>query len=88
MRALDRGWDWSASRLVARGATVFVVLLVSYRYLPVEMARHPRVFGPLLVLALASVVLNYVRTTRRWDLEPVAELPLEPRPVEPRPELV
>lgn len=88
MRALDRGWDRPASRLVAHGATVFLALLLSYRYLPVEMARHPWAFGPLLVLALTSVVLHYTRTTRRWDLEPAAELPLQPRPADPRPELV
>jgi hypothetical protein len=88
MRALDRGWDWPASRLVAHGATVFVALLLSYRYLPVEMATHPWVFGPLLALVLASVVLHYVRTTRRWDLKPAAEPPLEPRTAELQPELV
>ncbi|CAG7608301.1 phosphatase PAP2 family protein [Actinacidiphila bryophytorum] len=82
MRALDRGWDRPASQLVALGATVFVALLLSYRYLPVEMARHPWAFGPLLVLAPASVVLAYVRTTRRWGLEPAAEPLLEPRPAE------
>ncbi|MFI0899048.1 phosphatase PAP2 family protein [Streptomyces sp. NPDC020983] len=88
MRALGRGWDRRASRLVAHGATVFVALLLSYRCLPLDMARHPWVFGPLLVLAPASVVLHYVRTTRRWDPELAAELPLETRPADPRPELV
>ena len=39
LRALDRGWDRSGIRLVAYGATVFAALLVSYRYLPMEMAR-------------------------------------------------
>ncbi|MFG1808206.1 phosphatase PAP2 family protein [Streptomyces sp. NPDC049040] len=87
MRALDRGWDRSASHLVAHGAAVFVALLVSYRYLPVEMATHPWAFGPLLILALASVVLHYARTTSCWDPERWAELPPEPRPVA-RPELV
>jgi hypothetical protein len=61
---------------------------LSYRYLPVEMATHPWVFGPLLALVLASVVLHYVRTTRRWDLKPAAEPPLEPRTAELQPELV
>jgi hypothetical protein len=88
MRALDRGWDRPATRLVAGGATVFLALLLSYRYLPAEMAGHPWVCGPLLVLAPASVVVHYVRTTRRWDLAPAAEPPLEQRPADPRPELV
>jgi hypothetical protein len=86
MRALDRGWDLSASLLVARGTTVFVALLLSYRYLPMEMAGHPWLFGPLLVLALASVVLPYVQTTKRWDQEPAAQRSVERRPTGPRPE--
>ncbi|MCC3776002.1 phosphatase PAP2 family protein [Streptomyces sp. UNOB3_S3] len=67
LRALDRGWDRSATRLVAHGAAVFTALLLSYRYLPVEMAEHPWVAGPLLLLAMATVIYGYVRTTRRWE---------------------
>ncbi|WP_170931138.1 phosphatase PAP2 family protein, partial [Pseudomonas sp. SID14000] len=67
LRANDRGWERPGIRLVAHGATVFAVLLVSYRYLPVEMAEHPWVSGPLLILATASVVHAYVRTTKPWD---------------------
>lgn len=44
LQALDRGWDRSAIQLVAHGATVFVAMLLSYRYLSMEMARHPWVF--------------------------------------------
>ncbi|MBQ0886990.1 inositol phosphorylceramide synthase [Streptomyces sp. RM72] len=89
MRAFARGWDRAAVRLVAHGTTVFAVLLVSYRYLPVEMAEHPWAAGPLLVLAMASVILGYVRTTRLWDAKaaPVRQ-PEPPRPAEPQPELV
>ncbi|MFD7628253.1 phosphatase PAP2 family protein [Streptomyces sp. NPDC059851] len=87
MRSFDRGWDRQGIQLVGYGAAVFVALLTSYRYLSVEMAGQPWVFGPLLVLATASVVYGYVRATRRWDrqAEPV-RLP-EPRR-EPQPELV
>ncbi|MZE46187.1 phosphatase PAP2 family protein [Streptomyces coelicoflavus] len=89
MRAFARGWDRAAVRLVAYGTTVFAVLLVSYRYLPVEMAEHPWAAGPLLVLALASVILGYVRTTGRWDSAAGAvRQPEPPRPAEPQPELV
>jgi hypothetical protein len=89
MRGFARGWDRAAVRLVAHGTTVFAVLLVSYRYLPVEMAEHPWAAGPLLVLAMASVILGYVRTTRLWDAKaaPVRQ-PEPPRPAEPQPELV
>ncbi|MDT0611137.1 phosphatase PAP2 family protein [Streptomyces lancefieldiae] len=83
MRSLDRGWDRPGIQLVAYGATVFAVLLVSYRYLPMEMAGHPWVFGPLLLLAMISVILGYVRTTKLWD--PKAAPVQQP---EPQPELV
>ncbi|MFD8993897.1 phosphatase PAP2 family protein [Streptomyces abikoensis] len=78
LRSLDRGWDRSGARLVAYGATVFTALLLSYRYLPVEMAEHPWLAGPLLVLAMASVIYGYVRTTRSW--EPKAAPARRPEP--------
>ncbi|MFF2958739.1 phosphatase PAP2 family protein [Streptomyces sp. NPDC057963] len=83
LRSLDRGWDRSGIQLVAYGATIFTALLVSYRYLSMEMAGHPWVFGPLLILAMASVVYGYVRTIKLWD--PVAAPVRQP---EPQPELV
>ncbi|WP_308401278.1 phosphatase PAP2 family protein [Streptomyces sp. AC512_CC834] len=89
MRSFARGWDRAGIRLVAYGTTVFAVLLVSYRYLPVEMAEHPWAAGPLLVLAMASVILGYVRTT--GPREPVAaptRQPEPPQPAEQQPELV
>ncbi len=89
MRAFARGWDRAAVRLVGYGTAVFVALLVSYRYLPQEMAAYPWAAGPLLVLATASMVLGYVRTTRLWESEAVpARQPEPPRPAEPQPELV
>ncbi|MEV7237571.1 phosphatase PAP2 family protein [Streptomyces sp. NPDC051020] len=83
LRSLERGWDRSGIQLVAYGATVFTALLVSYRYLPMEMAEHPWVFGPLLLLAMTSVVHGYVRTTKLWEPK-AAPAPL----TEPQPELV
>ncbi|MFF8843960.1 phosphatase PAP2 family protein [Streptomyces sp. NPDC015127] len=88
LRALDRGWDRSGLQLVVYGTAVFTALLVSYRYLSVEMAEHPWVFGPLLVLAMTSVVYGYVRTAKRWDRKPASvHLPgprseSQPEPVE------
>ncbi|MFF3915901.1 phosphatase PAP2 family protein [Streptomyces sp. NPDC001852] len=83
LRALERGWDRSGIQLVAHGAAVFVALLLAYRYLPVEMAEHPWVFGPLLILAMTSVVHGYVRTTGLWDPEarPVTQPEPQPEPV-------
>ncbi|WP_425276602.1 phosphatase PAP2 family protein [Streptomyces diastatochromogenes] len=83
LRSLARGWDRSGTQLVARGATVFAALLVSYRYLPMQMAEHPWVAGPLLLLAMASVIQGYVRTTNEWEREAAPA----PRP-EPQPEMV
>ncbi|MEV6742147.1 DUF5933 domain-containing protein [Streptomyces sp. NPDC051104] len=83
LRSVDHGWDRSGIQLVAYGATVFAALLLSYRCLPMEMAEHPWVFGPLLILAMTSVVYGYVRTTTLW--EPRAA---PPRQREPQPEAV
>ncbi|EST18796.1 phosphatase PAP2 family protein [Streptomyces roseochromogenus] len=80
LRSLARGWDRSGTRLVAHGTAVFFALLVSYRYLPTEMAEHPWVFGPLLILAMTSVIHGYIRTTRRWEPQTAAVLQPEPQP--------
>ncbi|MFD4856650.1 phosphatase PAP2 family protein [Streptomyces atratus] len=87
LRSLDRGWDRSGIQLVVYGAAVFAGLLASYRYLSVEMAGHPWVFGPLLILAMTSVVYGYVRTTKLWDRKAASVYLPEPRR-EPQPELV
>ncbi|MFE0918712.1 phosphatase PAP2 family protein [Streptomyces nigra] len=85
LRAQVRGWDRPAVVLVSYGTVVFTALLVSYRYLPMEMALHPRVWGPLLVLAMTSVVYVYLRTTRLWDAEtgtvPARQPQPQPEPV-------
>ncbi|MFJ4695263.1 phosphatase PAP2 family protein [Streptomyces sp. NPDC088766] len=83
LRAFDHGWDRSGLWLAAYGATVFTALLVSYRYLPSQMAEYPWAFGPLLLLATGSVVHGYVRTTARWEPEAAPA-----RKPEPQPELI
>ncbi len=80
LRTFDRGWDRSGIQLVAYGTAVFTGLLVSYRYLPLDMAEHPAVSGPLLLLAMASVIYGYLRTTRRWEPKPAPALRPEPQP--------
>jgi hypothetical protein len=82
LRSLDRGWDRQGIQLVAYGTTVFTALLVSYRFLPMKMAEHPWVFGPLVILAMASVVHCYVRNT---NLSEPKTAPAQQR--EPQPEL-
>ncbi|ARX84841.1 membrane protein [Streptomyces alboflavus] len=85
LRTLDRGWDRSGVRFTAYGATVFTALLLSYRFLPVEMGKNPWLFGPLLLLAMGSVIYGYVRTMKLW--EPKATL-IRQREPESQPELV
>ncbi len=85
LRSQDRGWDRAGIQQVAHGTVVFAALLVSYRYLPMEMAEHPWVFGPLVILAMASVIYGYVRTTKLWERAPKAAPVPQP---EPQPELV
>jgi hypothetical protein len=80
LRAYDRGWDRSGIRLAAHGATVFAALLVSYRFLSPEMARYPWIYGPLVLLAMASVVHGYVRTTTAWEPKPAPTPQLDPQP--------
>ncbi|RLU81319.1 hypothetical protein CTZ27_32760 [Streptomyces griseocarneus] len=83
LRSVERGWDRAGIQLVAYGAAVFTALLVSYRYLPLQMAEHPWVFGPLLILAMVSVIYGYVRTNKQWEPKAVPV-----RRPEPQPELV
>ncbi|GGZ12943.1 phosphatase PAP2 family protein [Streptomyces poonensis] len=87
LRSFDRGWDRTGIRLVAYGAVVFAAILISARWLPMQMAAHPWAFGPLLILAMASVVYGYARTTAGWDRDgtPVppdlpGQLIVSPRP--------
>ncbi|WP_308401063.1 phosphatase PAP2 family protein [Streptomyces sp. AC512_CC834] len=72
LRSLDRGWDRSGIQLVVHGTAVFAAILASTRYLSLEMARHPWVFGPLLILAMASVIHGYARTTKGWESKAAA----------------
>lgn len=84
LRAYDRGWDRAGLRLVAHGTAVFTALLVSYRFLPEQMAAHRWLAGPLLVLAMLSVIHAYVRTTA----EPEGPKPTPPPAPRPQPELI
>ncbi|MGC4948730.1 DUF5933 domain-containing protein [Streptomyces sp. DT224] len=80
MRAMEHGWDRPVVGLVAYGTAVFAALLVSYRYLSLEMAHHPWLFGPLLILAMGSVIYGYVWVVRRWEPKAAAVVKLEPQP--------
>ncbi|MFE7897212.1 phosphatase PAP2 family protein [Streptomyces sp. NPDC057424] len=85
LRSLERGRDRRGIQLVVYGTTIFTALLVAYRYLPMEMAGHPEASGPLLILAMTSVLYGYVRTTRQWEPAVAPTRQPEPQP-EPAPE--
>lgn len=86
MRCAAHGWDRSGTWLIAHGTAVFAVLLVSYRYLPEQMAARPWLFGPLLLLLLGLVILHYVRTTRQWRTRTAPERQPQAQPADPKPE--
>lgn len=85
LRSFDRGWDRSSIQLVAYGTVVFAAFLAAYRYLSEELAAYPWVFGPLLILAMASVVYGYMRTSKSWEPKAV---PAQQPETQPQPELV
>ncbi|MFF3328702.1 phosphatase PAP2 family protein [Streptomyces sp. NPDC002888] len=80
LRSHERGWDRSGIKLVTHGTMVFAALLVCYRYLPMEMATHPWAFGPLLILAMASVIYGYAETTKLWEPKAAPARQPEPQP--------
>ncbi|MEU6866163.1 phosphatase PAP2 family protein [Streptomyces sp. NPDC046876] len=86
LRAHDQGWDRRGIRLAVYGTAVFAALLSSYRYLSTQMAAHPWVFGPLVVLAMGSVIYGYVRTTGAWERQDASvRLPQQRRERQPEP---
>ncbi len=88
LRTLDHGWDRRGIRFVAYGTAVFLALLLSYRFLPMEMAALPWVYGPLVVLSMVSVIYGHVRLTRRWDRRAESVTLPQQQQREPQPELV
>jgi hypothetical protein len=83
IRTWDRAWDRAGLAFVGYGFAVFAAMLCAYRWLPVWMARTPWLAGPLLLLAMVSVIVAYVRLTRRWR---EAEAPRQPGATAPVPE--
>ncbi|MFF7286645.1 phosphatase PAP2 family protein [Streptomyces griseorubiginosus] len=80
VRTYDRGWDPAGLRLTAYGTGVFTALLLSYALLPVQMGENPWLAGPLLLLAMLSVIYGYVRTVARWDTTQVPVREPQPHP--------
>ncbi|MFF4786277.1 phosphatase PAP2 family protein [Streptomyces griseorubiginosus] len=80
VRTYDRGWDPAGLRLTAYGTGIFTALLLSYALLPVQMGENPWLAGPLLLLAMLSVIYGYVRTVARWDTTQVPVRKPQPHP--------
>jgi len=65
LRAPERGWGSFRIRLVAGGAVLLAALLLSYRYLAVQIAEYPIVSTPLLLGLPALFAFAYWRTFYR-----------------------
>ena len=65
LRAPERGWGRFRIRLVVGGAVLLAALLLSYRYLAVEIAEYPIVSTPLLLGLPALLAFGYWKTFYR-----------------------
>lgn len=62
LREPVRGRIWTRVGFVAFGAAFLTVLVLCCRYLAEEMARHPFVFGPLIIGATVAFVSTFYAT--------------------------
>nr|WP_187776339.1 phosphatase PAP2 family protein [Spelaeibacter cavernicola] len=62
LREPERGWGWFRIRLVGGGFFTLVALLLSYRFLAVEIAQYAEFAGPLIVGALLAVATAFYAT--------------------------
>ncbi|QLY30687.1 inositol phosphorylceramide synthase [Nocardia huaxiensis] len=74
LRAPERGWDRTRIQLVGAGFALLAVLLLSYRYLAVEMAEFPVPAGIVIVGLFAAYVTAFYRT---WFARRPAPAPVE-----------
>ncbi|WP_430334016.1 DUF5933 domain-containing protein [Rhodococcus sp. ACT016] len=73
LRAPERGWGLFRVRLVAGGAVLLAALLLSYRYLAVQIAEYPIVATPLLLGLPALLAYGYWRTFYRTAIPSEAQ---------------
>lgn len=57
-----RGRIWARVGLVAAGATIMALLLFCCRYLAETMARHPLIFGPLIIATTIAFITAFYAT--------------------------
>ncbi|MGV9612655.1 DUF5933 domain-containing protein [Nocardia xishanensis] len=79
LREPERGWGWFRIRLVAGGAAVLAVLLLSYRYLAVPMAEYAVPAGTIVLALLAGMAAAFHATWFAGQREQVVTV----REVEP-----
>lgn len=70
LRDPERGWGFWRIRLVAGGAVALLGLLLSYRFLAVQMAEYRELFGLLVLGTLALVAVAFHRTFFRESSVP------------------
>ena len=81
LRDPERGWGRFRVRLVAGGALLLGVLLLSYRFAAVPIAEYPIVSAPLLLGVPALFAYGYWRTFHRdRELVEIASNPVETVP--------
>lgn len=62
LREPERGWGWFRIRLVGGGFLTLLALLLSYRFLAVEIAENAEFAGPLILGALLAMVTAFYAT--------------------------
>jgi hypothetical protein len=62
LRDPERGWGWFRGRLVLGGSVALASLLLCYRYLAVQMAEYPEVFGAAILAVVAVMSIAFYRT--------------------------
>jgi hypothetical protein len=90
LRDPDRGWDRPRLRMVALGLVAFTGLLLSYRFLPVTMARYPvpagvAVLGTLFVVSFVFYATWFAPANSRPARWCAAGTPLRPGANRPDP---
>jgi hypothetical protein len=62
LREPVRAEGWSRAGLVGAGAAFMSAILLACRYLAVDMARYPWLFGPLMIAALVAFSIAFYAT--------------------------
>lgn len=75
LRAPERGWGWFRIRLIALGAVILAALLISYRFLAVQMAEYPVLAGTIVLALLAGLAAAFHATWFAPQADPISSEP-------------